>query len=281
MSQRPSYLGAAFNLRPLGMPIPPNWFMLAAFGLLGAFVHPAWWLIGAGAEIGYLGLLLSNARFRAAVDASSKPSARSGDRHAALLRELKAAERQVQQAIEKRCDDLIGLLRRLDADAFGEQAERLAQLCWLHLRLLVARQALNTVLAGREHGQLANQRANLEARLRQTDLDPAVRTSLEGQVAVLTDRARGHAEAATRLEVIEAEIERIRQQVELAREQALIATDANGLTRSVDVLASSLGEANRWLRDQRDLFSDIDPFADAPAPAMLFPTARPVSENSS
>lgn len=280
MSQRPSYLGAAFNLRPLGMPIPPNWFMLAAFGLLGAFVHPAWWLIGAGAEVGYLGLLLSNARFRAAVDASSQPAAQIGDRHATLLRELNDDERQQQQTIEKRCDDLIGHLRRLDADAFGEQAERLAQLCWLHLRLLVARQALRTVLAGREHGQIANQRASLEARLRQADLDPAVRTSLQGQIAVLTDRDRGHTQAATRLEVIEAELERIRQQVELAREQALIATDANGLTRSVDVLASSLGEANRWLRDQRDLFSDIDPFADAPAPATLFPTARPVSENT-
>jgi len=281
MSKRPSYIGAAFNLRPLGMPIPPNWFLLAAFGLLGAFMHPAWWLIGAGVEVGYLGMLLSNASFRAAVDASGRPAAKSNDRHTTLLTELKTDERQLQQAIEQRCDDLIGLLRRLDADAFGEQAERLAQLCWLHLRLLVARQALNSVLAGREHDQIASQRANLESRLTRDDLDPAVRTSLQGQLAVLADRSRGHAEAATRLEVIEAELERIRQQVELAREQALIATDANGLTRSVDVLASSLGEANRWLRDQRDLFSDIDPFADAPAPAMLFPTARPSSEQSS
>ena len=32
------------------MPIPPNWFGLAAFGLLGAFINPGLWLIGAGLE---------------------------------------------------------------------------------------------------------------------------------------------------------------------------------------------------------------------------------------
>ena len=35
MSDRPSYWWAAFNAKPLGMPVPPNWFGIAAFGLLG------------------------------------------------------------------------------------------------------------------------------------------------------------------------------------------------------------------------------------------------------
>ena len=47
MKDKPSYLAAAFNARPLGMPIPPNWFGIAAFGLLGALVNPGLWLIGA------------------------------------------------------------------------------------------------------------------------------------------------------------------------------------------------------------------------------------------
>ena len=50
MSEKPSYLLAAFNAKPLGMPIPPNWFGLTAFGLLGALVNPGLWLIGAGLD---------------------------------------------------------------------------------------------------------------------------------------------------------------------------------------------------------------------------------------
>ncbi len=40
MSAKRSYLAAAFNARPFGMPVPPNWFGVAAFALLGAFVNP-------------------------------------------------------------------------------------------------------------------------------------------------------------------------------------------------------------------------------------------------
>ena len=65
------YWWAAFNARPLGMPVPPNWFGLAAVGLLGAFVNPALWLIGAGLELGYLQALSMNKRFRKTVDATA------------------------------------------------------------------------------------------------------------------------------------------------------------------------------------------------------------------
>ncbi|MES1263389.1 MAG: hypothetical protein ABUL69_03460, partial [Peristeroidobacter soli] len=66
-----SYLAAAFNARPLGMPIPPNWFGIAAFGLLGALVSPGLWLIGLGLEGMYLWAVSRNERFRNFVDAEA------------------------------------------------------------------------------------------------------------------------------------------------------------------------------------------------------------------
>ena len=63
------YLWAAFNARPLGMPLPPNWFGLGALGLLGAFISPGFWVLGVGLELAYLALLARNARFRRTVDA--------------------------------------------------------------------------------------------------------------------------------------------------------------------------------------------------------------------
>ena len=71
MKDKPSYLAAAFNAKPLGMPIPPNWFGIAAFGLLGALVNPGLWLIGLGLEGLYLWTLSRNQRFRNAIDAQS------------------------------------------------------------------------------------------------------------------------------------------------------------------------------------------------------------------
>ncbi len=71
MKDQPSYLAAAFNARPFGMPIPPNWFGIGAFGLLGALVNPGLWLIGPGLEGFYLWTLSRNKRFRAVVDAKA------------------------------------------------------------------------------------------------------------------------------------------------------------------------------------------------------------------
>ena len=55
------YWWAAFNAKPFGMPIPPNWFGLAAIALLGAFLNPGLWLFGAGLELAYLKTLSGNA----------------------------------------------------------------------------------------------------------------------------------------------------------------------------------------------------------------------------
>ena len=64
---RPSlwdYVREAFNARPIGMFLPPNWAMLGGFGLAGYLRDPGWLVLGAGVELGYLLLLGTNARFQ-------------------------------------------------------------------------------------------------------------------------------------------------------------------------------------------------------------------------
>ena len=62
-----SYLAAAFNARPFGMFVAPNWVGLVAFGLAG-LTNPGFWLIGAGVELAYLFGLATNRRFQQVVD---------------------------------------------------------------------------------------------------------------------------------------------------------------------------------------------------------------------
>src|SRR5690606_27312578 len=83
-----------------------------------------------------------------------------------------------------------------------------------------------------------------------------------------------HVEAQRRSELVDAELARLRQQVSLVREQTLLATDENSIAQSLDVLSASLNEANRWLRDQRELFAGLDQFTDDPPPADLLALQR-------
>jgi hypothetical protein len=272
MSARRSYIAAAFNAKPIGMPIPPNWFALAAFALLGAFVHPGLWLIGAGLEGLYLWALTRHPRFRAAVDAEGLQQ--SGDsRYAALAAQLDPEALRRQAAIEQQAGEISHLLQRIGSTE--SQIGDVRQMAWLHLKLLAARAALQQVVvaAVREQADLAGQQQRIAKRLQNGDVDDDLRRSLEQQLAVIEARRDAHADGARRRELIDAELDRLRQQIALAREQTLLAADEHGAAQSLDALSASLNEANRWLLDQRELFAGIDDFTDAPPADLLTPKA--------
>jgi hypothetical protein len=271
MNRKPrSYLAAAFNARPLGMPVPPNWFGLAAFALLGAFVDPGFWLIGAGLEALYLWTVSSNARFRKVVDAMAYggPSEWSSQ-YQSMISRLDDADRQAQAEMEQEGVELTETLTR--SGAFPTQLDDVRQLVWLHLKLLNARSALHEVIASvsRDQGTLEDQQRHLTDRLSQPDIDPELKASLESQLTVIQSRRNAHSLAKKRCEFVDAEIARLRQQLSLVREQALLATDESSVARSVDALSASLNEANRWLKDQRELFAGFESFADEPPPPEL------------
>jgi hypothetical protein len=270
---KPSYLAAAFNARPLGMPIPPNWFGIAAFGLLGALVNPGLWLIGLGLEGLYLWSLSRNERFRNTVDAAAGASD-SSSRYENLLAQLDSAAQSQQYDIEREAAEIVSLLQR--SDGMGPQIGDVRQMAWLHLKMLAARSSFQEVVAvaERERKKLDEQERRCRARIAEADTDEELRRSLEQQLAVIASRHQAHADAERRLELVDAELGRLRQQVSLVREQALLATDEDSIAHSLDALSASLNEANRWLKDQRELFAGLDTFNDEPPPADLLASRR-------
>lgn len=281
MNAKPrSYLAAAFNARPFGMPIPPNWFGLLGFGLLGAFLDPGFFLIGAGFEALYLWVLASNPRFRAVVDATAGGgSSEWNSQYQSLIERLSDADRHAQSDMEQQGVSLSEVLTR--QGAFPAQLADVRQLVWLHLKLLTARSALHEVIgvASREQRSLEDQQRELTDRLAQPEIDPELKSSLEGQLTVIQSRRTAHQLAKKRCEFVDAEIARLRQQLSLVREQALLATDEGSVARSVDALSASLNEANRWLKDQRELFAGFETFADDPPPPELLGQRSTVSSS--
>jgi len=240
------------------MPVPPNWFGIAAFALAGIFLSPGFFLIGVGAEAAYLYWLANDPRFRAAVDADASQRNPADNRYRDLLAQLPQVLGQRQEELEKRAREIIALLDR--SPMMAAHADSLEQLVWLHLRLLVARAAIGRVVqtAHDDSRQLEAHEQLLDARLAQPELDAELRRSLEQQKNVIDQRQAAHADAARREEHVDSELQRIAQQVSLLREQALLATDESGIGLSLDALAASFREANHWLDGQRDLLGPMD-----------------------
>jgi hypothetical protein len=82
------------------------------------------------------------------------------------------------------------------------------------------------------------------------------------------------------MELVDAEIGRLRQQVSLVREQALLMNQEGSMALSLDAVSASLNEANRWLKDQRELFAGLDNFTDEPPPADLLASKRGVKRGA-
>ena len=104
-------------------------------------------------------------------------------------------------------------------------------MAWLHLKLLAARASFAEVIdvADRERKKLDEQEQRCRERLAATDTDEELRRSLEQQIEVIESRHVAHADAERRRELVDAELGRLRQQVSLVREQALLATDESNI----------------------------------------------------
>lgn len=267
MSGSVRYVVAAFNARPFGMVVPPNWLALGAFALLGAFLNPGFWLIGVGLEAAYLLMLVRSERFRRLVDAFEQPAIAGQSSHQDLVQRLEPRSKALHAAMQEQGAELVGVLDRQGATA--AQLGDVRQLVWLHLKLLIARDGLVAVLesGSRDRQSLADQEADLAARLGSNSLGDDLRRSLEQRLEVIGSRRKAQADAAARRELVEAELERLRQQMSLVREQALLATDEGAVARSVDALSASLNEANRWLRDQRELFAGLESLSQESIPS--------------
>lgn len=262
---------AAFNARPFGMIVPPNWIGLAGIGLLG-LVNPGFWIIGAGVEVGYLTLLLSSPRFRRTVVAQ-----RLAGRHQdwegqveQLLAQLSSTDRGRYLALAARCRSILTQPAGTGAGAPAAltQDESLGRLVWIYLKLLLARQMIARVLApdATSADQLDSQIAQLQTRLKQASLTEELRRSLTGQLEILTQRRAQRAEAREKLDYLDAERVRIEQQVELLREQAALSTDPEVLSRRIDEVTGTLGSTAQWVREQQQLYGAAEDILAEPPP---------------
>lgn len=282
MAQKPGffdYVKAAFNARPFGMFVAPNWVGLAAFGLLGV-TDPGFWVLGAGLELGYLLMLATNARFQRTVSAQPLAAARAewNQRISSLLERLNEDDRLRYLGLADRCTSIIDLQTHGGAElpqGIEAQADSLGRLSWMFLRLLVARHTIVTVLGAGEDQEVLEQRMRaLERQAHDEGVAAELRRSLSGQIEILGQRIDQRDQAEKKLAFIDAELARIEEQVELIREQAALSTDPEILSQRIDQIAATLGGTGQWIRDQQQVYGAMDDLLTEPPPLTVDARAK-------
>ena len=273
MASKPGFtdfVAAAFNARPFGMVVAPNWIGLAAFGLLGV-TNPGFWVLGAGLELGYLLSLATNTRFQRAIASQPVSEARAdwNERLQRLTARIDESDRARYAALAERCRSIIDLQTHGGEVPHGieSQADSLGRLSWMFLRLLVARRTIWSVLGSADDGPGLQKRVTaLERQAADESVDADLRRSLSGQIDILGQRIEQRDEAQKKLAYIEAELTRIEEQVELIREQAALSTDPEVLSRRIDEITATLGGTGQWIRDQQQVYGAMEDLLSEPPP---------------
>ena len=297
---RPSlwdYVREAFNARPIGMFLPPNWAMLGGFGLAGYLHDPGWLVLGAGVELGYLLLLGTNTRFQRFVAGklSAGGSREVEQRWQRLVVSLPDVDKRRYAALAQRCQAVLEQQFPGDTSApgFASQSDSLGKLTWMYLRLLVTRQGIQRVLresgvrapgdpppvpgtaASGMSGRALEQRlAELRRRLTDPSVSDDLRRSLEGQADLLEQRVARRGEADQKLAFLDAELTRIEEQVELIREQAALSSDPEHLSQRIDEISATLGTTGEWIADQQKTIGAMDDLIADPPPLASQARAR-------
>lgn len=261
------YVKAAFWRRarlPLLGRMPVNQMALAAVAVLG-IVNPGFWLLGAAAEVGYVVWLSSNERFQKLVRAERRMHAQEGweSQIQRLLAKLSPPGRQRYDRLLAECRRVLGMSADLDASSLGGvrdlRSSSLNQLLWIFLRLLRSRELIQENVAGLDRGALDAEVRQLEVRLAEVDRDrdAALARSLEGTVDIQRRRLANLDRAAGSLGVIEAELDRIEQHVELIREEAAVSGKTEMLSTRLDAVTDAMSETNRWMSENAELFGAL------------------------
>jgi hypothetical protein len=270
------YVRAAFNARPAGMFVPPNWIGVGVFGLLG-FLNPGFWIIGLGCEFAYLGWLSTHPRFQRLVSGDRELEVqRNWQRRVYdLIRQLPPDDQQRYRALEARCQEILEHQAQgtMLSPGVDEQGTGLGRLVWIYLRLLLTRESIRKMMRESaklpEEDHIQQRIENLQRQLQQPSIGEDLRKSLAAQIEILQQRQEKKGEAAEKLAFLDAELMRIREQVELLREQAVLSTDPQAVSERIDQVTTTLGGTNQWIRDQQKIYGAMEDLLADPPPLVV------------
>jgi hypothetical protein len=259
------YVKAAFTHKyrlPLLGKMPVNQMALFAVGVLGMF-NPGFWFLGAAAELGYLAFLSSSASFQKLQQGERLLAKQTGfeGKVQAAIAALSLESRARYGRLLRECGLILGIAPPTGAEGLGTlsdmRAGGLNQLLWLFVRLLTSREVISNNLSQVDRASVEAEVDRVRERLARAEKDSALARSLQATLDIQIKRMENHTKALSSLEVIDAELERIEQQVSLIREESAVSGGPEFLSDRLDAVTSTLGETSRWMDQNAEFLGSL------------------------
>jgi len=218
-------------------------------------------LVAAG-EIYYLASMLTNERFRSAVEAQDFKARRAEDAAGAreayerIRRKLPPALLTRFDRLRDHCEKLVelgGSMRGPDATGPDNGTlESLDRLLWGYLRMIWGAATLSEFLDHTDDGSIKARIADLEKRLARLSADGGesgqLRATLEDHLKTSRERLLNIDEAKQKLDVVTAEIERLESKIASLAEGSVAKRDVSDIAQRVDEVAEGMRRTDETMR---------------------------------
>ena len=231
-------------------------------------------LVAAG-EIIYLTGLVSNMRFRQAIDAelhkaSKQQAAVAGQRS---LQEIVATfpfeARSRFEQLRTRCLEMRaiaqGVRGRQELGGEDLNTQALDRMLWVFLRLLTSQQYLQRFLERANEVEIGNRLAEAQSKLvGHTGGDERIVRSLQDSVAVQQQRLDNYNKAKQNAEFVHAELDRIEAKIQAITEAAVNRQDPDFLTSQIDSVSESMQSTEKAINELQQITGFVDEMQEPP-----------------
>ena len=243
------YWKAAFLLK-LPFPglgwLPVNVVAMLGFLMLG-FGSPGFWLLGLGLEIVYLYTISSQPRFRRYVDLQSslKGDQAFAQQWETLCGQLGPFDRDRVYKLQRKCDQVIRAYQDAHSSEYIIQSNQdaLRQLSWLFLKLLIAKQNLQSLGTATGITELKSRIQSLQTDLENKTLTETIRESKSATLEILEKRLQNLNQRDTSLQEIDSDLNRIEAQADLALENATMQGQPQAISTNIDLYSHVLTDS--------------------------------------
>jgi hypothetical protein len=257
------YVKAAFwkpvRTRVLGA-MPLTQMLIASFGLAG-FVNPGFWLLGLAGVVALVGGRSASERFQKLVEGERllRRSENAEDKMKQAYDRLQPASQARYRALVVVCREVLGLGAGTGESSLTDfRAGNLNQMLWLFLRLLASRESITDTVARIDRRQLEAGLESIKARLAgAADPEGPLARSLRATLEIQEKRLANLDSATDNLAVVDAELERIEQQIRLVREESAMSRSPDALSARLEAVSQTLSESSRWMDQHADLLTDM------------------------
>src|SRR5262252_743522 len=248
--------------------MPLTQMLLASFGIAGF--------------VAFVGGRSASERFQKLVE-GERLLARSGnaeDKMKGAYDALQPGSQSRYRALVVVCREVLGLSGSTpEGNLTDFRAGNLNQMLWLFLRLLASREGITDTLARIDRRQLEAGLESLKSRVASaSDPESALARSLRATLEIQQKRVTNLDAATNNLAVIDAELERIEQQVRLVREESAVSRSPEALSARLDSVSSTLSETSRWMDQHSDLMTDLTSADLDDVPALPRAPVEPTAE---